>query len=86
MLWSGLSQVTHKAIFVFHTKTTHARQLPTPTLPAHILSSSACSPPLSLSHSFQTCCGFLDYIFGHINSWCPAPQLLFALTQIATNC
>ncbi|VUZ57105.1 unnamed protein product [Hymenolepis diminuta] len=41
---------SYKAIFVFHTITMHAHQLPTPTLPAHLLSSSARSSPyLSLS-------------------------------------
>ncbi|VUZ55085.1 unnamed protein product, partial [Hymenolepis diminuta] len=33
-----------KAIHVFHTRATHAGQLRTPTLPAHLLSSSECSP------------------------------------------
>ncbi|VUZ55066.1 unnamed protein product [Hymenolepis diminuta] len=47
-----LTQVTHKAIFVFHTTVTHADQLRSPTLPAHLLSSSACSPLyLSPSHT-----------------------------------
>ncbi|KAM3177775.1 hypothetical protein ACTXT7_003887 [Hymenolepis weldensis] len=46
---------SYKAIFVFHTITTHACQLPAPTLLAHLLSSSARSPlcqslSLSLSH------------------------------------
>ncbi|VUZ40739.1 unnamed protein product [Hymenolepis diminuta] len=87
MLSSGLTQATHKrkqAIFIFHTRTTHACQLPVPTLPAHLLSSSA-RPPLSLSlslcHSFQTRCYFFEYIFGPINSWCSASQLFLALTQ-----
>ncbi|KAM3170930.1 hypothetical protein ACTXT7_017625, partial [Hymenolepis weldensis] len=31
---------SNKAIFVFHSITTHAGQLPAPTLPAHLLSSS----------------------------------------------
>ncbi|VUZ51392.1 unnamed protein product [Hymenolepis diminuta] len=46
------------------------------------------APPLSLSlrHSFQTRCGFLEYIFGLINSWCSASQLLLVLTQTATTC
>ncbi|VUZ52431.1 unnamed protein product [Hymenolepis diminuta] len=37
--------------------TTHACQVPGPTLPAHLLSTSARSP-----HSFQTRFGFLEYI------------------------
>ncbi|VUZ49883.1 unnamed protein product, partial [Hymenolepis diminuta] len=44
--------VTHKAIFVYPTRTTHACQLPAPTLPAHLLSSSAsCSLSSSLGYS-----------------------------------
>ncbi|VUZ43908.1 unnamed protein product, partial [Hymenolepis diminuta] len=42
-------------------------------------------PSLSLSHLFQTRCGFLEYIFGLINSGRSALQLLLALTQTATN-
>ncbi|VUZ43608.1 unnamed protein product [Hymenolepis diminuta] len=34
MLSRGLTQVTHKAIFVFHSITKHACQLPASTLPA----------------------------------------------------
>ncbi|KAM3180212.1 hypothetical protein ACTXT7_016743, partial [Hymenolepis weldensis] len=49
--------------------TTHACQLPAPTLSAHLLSSSA--------HSSMH--------FGQINSWRSAPRLLLALTQTATN-
>ncbi|VDL59219.1 unnamed protein product [Hymenolepis diminuta] len=36
--------------------------------------------PLSVTH-----CGFLEYMFGLLNSWCSASQLLLALTQTATN-
>ncbi|VUZ47655.1 unnamed protein product, partial [Hymenolepis diminuta] len=36
---------------------------------------------ISLCHSFQTRCGFLEYIFGLINPWCSVLQLLLALTQ-----
>ncbi|KAM3182512.1 hypothetical protein ACTXT7_012231 [Hymenolepis weldensis] len=46
------------------------------------------SPSLFLPPSltrYNPRCGFLDYIFGLINSWCSAPQLLSALTQTATN-
>ncbi|VUZ50847.1 unnamed protein product [Hymenolepis diminuta] len=56
---------------------------------------TSCSSPLflctllslyvSLCYSFQTLCGFLEYIFGLYNSWCSASQLLLALTQTATN-
>ncbi|VUZ49560.1 unnamed protein product, partial [Hymenolepis diminuta] len=64
----------------------HVCQLPAPTLPVHLLTSSARSPLyLPLCHSFQTRCGFLEYIFGLINSWCSVLQLLLALTQTATN-
>ncbi|VUZ40738.1 unnamed protein product [Hymenolepis diminuta] len=35
---------------------------------------------LSLCHSFQTRCGFLEYIFGLINSCCSALQLFLAIT------
>ncbi|KAM3177860.1 hypothetical protein ACTXT7_003697 [Hymenolepis weldensis] len=44
---------SNKAIFVFHSITTHAGQLPAPTLPAHLLSSSTRSL-LYLSHSLQS--------------------------------
>ncbi|VUZ48003.1 unnamed protein product, partial [Hymenolepis diminuta] len=65
----------------------HACQLTVPTLPAHLLSSSARFPLyLSLCLSFQTRCGSLEYIFGLINFWCSALKLLLALTQPATNC
>ncbi|KAM3175338.1 hypothetical protein ACTXT7_008733 [Hymenolepis weldensis] len=40
--------------------------------------------PLSLTR-YNPRCGFLDYIFGLINSWYSAPQLLLALTQTAAN-
>ncbi|VUZ45416.1 unnamed protein product [Hymenolepis diminuta] len=43
------------------------------------------TPSLSLCHSFQTRCGFLQYIFGVINSWCFASQLLLGLTQTTTK-
>ncbi|VUZ51633.1 unnamed protein product [Hymenolepis diminuta] len=66
-------------------KLTHAFQLPAPTLPAHLLSSSAHSPfYLSLCHLFQTRCDF-EYIFDLINSWCSALQLLLTPSQTATN-
>ncbi|VUZ49199.1 unnamed protein product [Hymenolepis diminuta] len=39
---------------------------------------------LSLCHSFQTRC-FLEYIFGLINSWCSALQLVLAIAQTAIN-
>ncbi|VUZ42670.1 unnamed protein product [Hymenolepis diminuta] len=76
---------SYKAVFVFHTRTTLAYQLPAPTLPVHFLSSSTRSASVSLCHSFQTRCGFLEYIFDLINSWCSALQLLLAYTQTATN-
>ncbi|VUZ43524.1 unnamed protein product, partial [Hymenolepis diminuta] len=36
--------------------------------------------PLSVTR-----CGFLEYIFGQLNSCCSTSQLLLALTQTATN-
>ncbi|VUZ39926.1 unnamed protein product [Hymenolepis diminuta] len=52
-----------------------------------LISSLLQHAPLSipLYYSFQTRCGFLEYIFGLLNSWCSASQLLLALTQTATN-
>ncbi|VUZ54704.1 unnamed protein product, partial [Hymenolepis diminuta] len=41
---------------------------------------AAFSLPLSVTR-----CDFLEYIFGLLNSWCSASQLLLALTQTATN-
>ncbi|VUZ55080.1 unnamed protein product [Hymenolepis diminuta] len=55
---------------------------------------ASCSSPLFLSTLrslplsvtlINTRCGSLEYIFGLINSWCSASQLLIALTQAATN-
>ncbi|VUZ40159.1 unnamed protein product [Hymenolepis diminuta] len=71
MLWRGLTQVTHKATLVFQTITTHACQL-------------WASKPLSLPLSV-TRCGFLEYIFGLLNSWCSTSQLSLTLTQTAMN-
>ncbi|VUZ52647.1 unnamed protein product [Hymenolepis diminuta] len=70
MLWRGLTQVTHIKLLLFF-QTTHTGQ-------------SRCSLSLSLPLSV-TCCGFLEYMFGLLNSWCSASQLLLALTQTATN-
>ncbi|VUZ55008.1 unnamed protein product [Hymenolepis diminuta] len=50
-----------KAVFVFHTETTHPGQLRTPTRPLHVLSSSA-RFPLSLSTPgslLYNCCWLL---------------------------
>ncbi|KAM3185488.1 hypothetical protein ACTXT7_006255 [Hymenolepis weldensis] len=52
---------SYKAIFVYTSITTHACQLPAPTLPAHLSSSARSSLYLPLCHSFQTRCGFLEY-------------------------
>ncbi|VUZ43372.1 unnamed protein product, partial [Hymenolepis diminuta] len=42
--------------------------------------------PFSLSLTrFNPRCGFLEYIFGLINSWCSAPRLFLAPTRTATN-
>ncbi|VUZ54002.1 unnamed protein product [Hymenolepis diminuta] len=84
MLWCGLTQVTHKATLVFQTKTTHTGQcgllhfLFISSLPQHAV--LPLSLPLSVTH-----CGFLEYMFGLLNSWCSASRLLLALTQTATN-
>ncbi|VUZ44667.1 unnamed protein product [Hymenolepis diminuta] len=74
---------SYKAIFAFHSVTMHACQLPAPTFPAHLLLPSL-SPSLSLASIFNRC-GFLEYMFGLLNSWCPASQLLSVLTQTATK-
>ncbi|VUZ40219.1 unnamed protein product [Hymenolepis diminuta] len=74
MFWRDLSQTT----------TMHAGQygllhvLFISSLPQHA------ALPLSLPLSV-TRCGFLEYIFGLLNFWCSASQLLLALTQTATN-
>ncbi|VUZ45065.1 unnamed protein product, partial [Hymenolepis diminuta] len=73
---------SYRGVFVFHTTTTHAghlrlqRILPISSPPQHT------TFPLSLS---VTRCGFLEYNFDLINSWCSAPRLFLALTQTATN-
>ncbi|VUZ52702.1 unnamed protein product [Hymenolepis diminuta] len=62
------------------TQTTHTGQcgllhvLFISSLPQH-----AALPP-SVTH-----CGFLEYMFGLLNSWCSASQLLLAPTQTAMN-
>ncbi|VUZ51794.1 unnamed protein product [Hymenolepis diminuta] len=83
MIWRGLSQVTHiKLLLFFQTK--HAGQcgllhvLFISSLPQH--AALSLSLPLSVTHY-----GFLECIFGLLNSWCSASQLLSALTQTATN-
>ncbi|VUZ43225.1 unnamed protein product [Hymenolepis diminuta] len=81
MLWCDLTQVTHIKLPLFF-QTAHTGQcgllqvLFISSLPTH----TALSPPLSVTH-----CGFLEYMFGILNSWCSASQLLLALTQTATN-
>ncbi|VUZ49896.1 unnamed protein product [Hymenolepis diminuta] len=83
MLWSGLTQVTHIKLLLF-LQTTHTGQCGLP----HVLFISSLSQhaalPLSLPLSV-THCGFLEYMFGLLNSWCSASQLSLALTQTATN-
>ncbi|VUZ56915.1 unnamed protein product [Hymenolepis diminuta] len=56
-----------------------------PTLPAHLLSFSECSSLYLSLIRFNPRCGFLEYIFGLLNSWCSVSQLLLVLTQTATN-
>ncbi|VUZ50940.1 unnamed protein product [Hymenolepis diminuta] len=83
MLWRGLSQVTHITLPLFF-QTTHTGQcgpLHIPfisSLPQH--AALPLSLPLSVTH-----CGFLEYMFGLLNSWCSVSQLLLALAQIAKN-
>ncbi|VUZ51577.1 unnamed protein product [Hymenolepis diminuta] len=80
MLWRGLTEVIHIKL------STHTKQR---TLDSYM----SCSSPLFLSmlpslppsYSFQTHCGFLEYVFGLLNSWRSASQFLLALTQTATN-
>ncbi|VUZ39311.1 unnamed protein product [Hymenolepis diminuta] len=75
---------SYKATLVLQTTTTHNDQCGL----LHVLSISlphhAALPLFSLSLSV-THCGFLKYIFGLLNSWCSASQLLLALTLTATN-
>ncbi|VUZ49971.1 unnamed protein product [Hymenolepis diminuta] len=72
LLWRGLTQTTPTGqCGLLHV-------LFISSLPQHA------APPLSLPLSV-THCGFLEYIFGLLNSWCSASQLLLALTQTATN-
>ncbi|VUZ45003.1 unnamed protein product [Hymenolepis diminuta] len=83
MISRGLTQVTHIKLSLFF-QTTHADQyellhvLFVSSLPQH--AALPLSLPLSVTH-----CGSLEYIFGQLNSWCSASQLLLALTQAATN-
>ncbi|KAM3171181.1 hypothetical protein ACTXT7_017138 [Hymenolepis weldensis] len=75
---------SYKAVFVFHSKDN-----PRWSVTGSYASSSSrlflsTLPTLSLTH-FNPRCGSLDYIFGSINSWFSALQLLLALTQTATK-
>ncbi|VUZ47490.1 unnamed protein product [Hymenolepis diminuta] len=71
-LWRGLTQNnTHWSCGLLHV-------LFISSLPQHA------ALPLSLPLSV-TRCGFLEYMFGLLNSWCSASQLLLALTQTPTN-
>ncbi|VUZ47711.1 unnamed protein product [Hymenolepis diminuta] len=84
MLWRGLTQVTHiKLPLFFQTHTVQCGFL-------HVLFISSLTQraalPFSLSLSLSvTHCGFIEYMFGLLNSWCSASQLLLALAQTATN-
>ncbi|VUZ41591.1 unnamed protein product [Hymenolepis diminuta] len=71
-LWRGLTQTTHTG------QSGLLHVLFIPSLPQH--AALPLSLPLSVTHW-----GFLEYIFGLLNSWCSASQLLLALTQTATN-
>ncbi|VUZ54562.1 unnamed protein product [Hymenolepis diminuta] len=83
MLWRGLTQVTHIKLLLFF-QTRHTGQCGL----LHVLFISSLhqhaalplSLPLSVTH-----CGFLEYMFDLLNSWCSASQLLLALTQTAMN-
>ncbi|VUZ53176.1 unnamed protein product, partial [Hymenolepis diminuta] len=84
-----LTQVTHTKLFLIPTQEQYTlvscQLLRLPlifSLPQHTLSPL---PYLSLTH-FNSRCGFLEYIFGLINSWCSTSQLLLALIQTTTNC
>ncbi|VUZ40354.1 unnamed protein product, partial [Hymenolepis diminuta] len=83
-----LTQVTRKKLSLFSTQEQLTR-VSYRFLPFLLISSLPQHAPLSISlflcHSLQTRCGFHEYIFGLINSWCSAPQLLLALTQTAAN-
>ncbi|VUZ53563.1 unnamed protein product, partial [Hymenolepis diminuta] len=77
------TKVTHIKVQTLSQRV-HACRSPVPTLPAHLLLPQ--HTPLSISLiCFNPCCGFPEYIFGLINSWYPAPQLLLALTQTTTH-
>ncbi|VUZ42494.1 unnamed protein product [Hymenolepis diminuta] len=64
MLWCGLTQVTHIKLPLFF-QTTHIGQCGL----LHVLFISSfpqhAALPLSVTH-----CGFLEYMFGLLNSWC----------------
>ncbi|VUZ43556.1 unnamed protein product [Hymenolepis diminuta] len=83
MLGRSLTQVTHIKLPLFF-QTTRTGQcgllhvLFISSLPQH--AALPLSLPLSVTH-----CGFLEYIFGLLNSWCSASQLLLAVTQTATK-
>ncbi|VUZ44758.1 unnamed protein product [Hymenolepis diminuta] len=60
--------------------TLHFTDETTPRVIKQLLASTHAALPLSVTH-----CGFFEYIFGLLNSWCSAPRFLQALTQTATN-
>ncbi|VUZ50911.1 unnamed protein product [Hymenolepis diminuta] len=63
MLWRGLTQVTHIKLPLLFQTTTHAA-VSYRLLRFLLISSLPQLPPLSVSiyHSFQIRCGFLEYI------------------------
>ncbi|VUZ55847.1 unnamed protein product [Hymenolepis diminuta] len=75
------SSNSYKAIFVFHSRVLVTSSYASGLSPLFL----STLPSLSLIHSFQTHCGFLEYISGLINSRRSASQLLLALTQKAKN-
>ncbi|VUZ48366.1 unnamed protein product [Hymenolepis diminuta] len=86
MLWRGLTQVTHIKLPLLSTQ--EQRTLASYRLFRFLfISSLPQRSPLfiSLCHLNQMHCGFLEYIFGLLNSWCSASKLFLALTQTATN-
>ncbi|VDL58736.1 unnamed protein product [Hymenolepis diminuta] len=77
MLWPGLTQVTHMKPALCSVQQQH-------TLVSYGLLSTLLS--LSLSSLLSvTRGGFLEYIFGLLNSWYSVSQLLLALAQRAAN-
>ncbi|VUZ39817.1 unnamed protein product [Hymenolepis diminuta] len=80
MLWRVLTQVTHKAISVFHTITMHTFQLPAPMLTAHLLSSSARSS-LYVSLSVNR----FKLVVASLNTFWSNQRLVFCSTIVVSS-